>query len=189
MFSLQLRCLSRPSGWLTTYIIRERGGGPSSGYITTGFYAGLALGRVILLPLNELVSSIQGHISMKLTLRSSANNLPSLFTALLPLGMWVISEDRTSIDCSLSRLDIVVWQVRSLIGDAVAASFMGLVLGVRPPSSSLVFFLTSHVQPLYPIIMNQATNFLPRHLLTGSIGWIAGFGQVGSAAFPFMTVS
>lgn len=42
-------------------------------------------------------------------------------------------------------------------------------------------------QPMYPIIMNQAGAFIPRHLLTGSIGWIAGCGQVGSAAFPFMT--
>jgi hypothetical protein len=67
--------------------------------------------------------------------------------------------------------------------------------------------------PIYPIAMNHAGVFpmairvllfttdistaddpyiivgrvLPRWLLTGSIGWIAGFGQAGSAVLPFMT--
>ena len=31
---------SRPPGWTVTYIINERHGGPSSGYISTGFFAG-----------------------------------------------------------------------------------------------------------------------------------------------------
>jgi hypothetical protein len=35
--------------------------------------------------------------------------------------------------------------------------------------------------------MNYAGRVLPRWLLTGSIGWIAGFGQAGSAVFPFIT--
>jgi len=41
--------------------------------------------------------------------------------------------------------------------------------------------------PMYPIAMNQAGRILPQWLLTGSIGWIAGFGQAGSAAIPFIT--
>ncbi len=40
---------------------------------------------------------------------------------------------------------------------------------------------------MYPIAMNQAGRVLPQWLLTGSIGWIAGFGQAGSAAIPFIT--
>ncbi|TFK19731.1 MFS transporter, partial [Coprinopsis marcescibilis] len=42
-------------GWIVTFIIRERGGGPNSGYISSGFFGGLALGRVALLWLNKLV--------------------------------------------------------------------------------------------------------------------------------------
>ena len=58
--------------------------------------------------------------------------------------------------------------------------------------------------PMYPITMNHAGRVLPAWLLTGnvpritiqrcgtyvyvgSIGWIAGFGQAGSALLPFMT--
>lgn len=44
------------TGWIVTFVIDERGGGPSSGYITSGFFAGLTLGRLVLLWLNQLVT-------------------------------------------------------------------------------------------------------------------------------------
>jgi fucose permease len=68
------------------------------------------------------------------------------------------------------RLEFVVWFVPSLIGDAAAVAIVGMLLG-----------------PIYPIVMNQSSKILPRWLLTGSIGWIAGFGQAGSALLPFIT--
>lgn len=40
---------------------------------------------------------------------------------------------------------------------------------------------------MYPLAMNHAGRVLPRWILPGSIGWIAGFGQAGSALMPFMT--
>ena len=42
-------------GWIVTYIIEERHGGPSSGYISSGFFGGLTLGRVALLPINKWI--------------------------------------------------------------------------------------------------------------------------------------
>ncbi|KAF9455379.1 hypothetical protein BDZ94DRAFT_1180103, partial [Collybia nuda] len=66
--------------------------------------------------------------------------------------------------------ELVVWLVPSLIADAVAVSFVGVLLG-----------------PMYPIAMNHAGRVLPSWILTGSIGWIAGLGTAGSAVLPFMT--
>jgi fucose permease len=43
------------SGWMVTFIINARGGGPSSGYVSSGFFGGLTLGRVVLLWVNEKV--------------------------------------------------------------------------------------------------------------------------------------
>jgi hypothetical protein len=41
----------RCSGWIVTYIIDVRGGGPSSGYISSGFFGGMShLGRPKLYP-------------------------------------------------------------------------------------------------------------------------------------------
>jgi len=45
-------------GWVVTYIIDERGGGPDAGYISAGFFGGLMLGRLVLLPINALVSGV-----------------------------------------------------------------------------------------------------------------------------------
>ncbi|KAG6377546.1 major facilitator superfamily domain-containing protein [Boletus reticuloceps] len=42
-------------GWIVTYVINVRGGGPSSGYISSGFFGGLMMGRVALLWLNRKV--------------------------------------------------------------------------------------------------------------------------------------
>ncbi|CAK9783119.1 MFS general substrate transporter [Cutaneotrichosporon oleaginosum] len=37
-------------GWATSFLIAERNGNDSSGYVSSGFFAGLTLGRVILIP-------------------------------------------------------------------------------------------------------------------------------------------
>ncbi|KAF9265534.1 MFS general substrate transporter [Marasmius fiardii PR-910] len=124
-------------GWIVTFVIRERHGGPDAGYISSGFFGGLALGRVLLLWFNKLVGE---------------RNAMFIYAA-LAIG-----------------LELVVWLVPSLISGAVAVSFVGFLLG-----------------PMYPITMNYAGCTLPRWILTGAIGWIAGFGQAGSAVFPFMT--
>ncbi|EJF59568.1 MFS general substrate transporter [Dichomitus squalens] len=124
-------------GWIVTYVKDLRGGGPSAGYISSGFFGGLTLGRVGLLWVNQKVGERRAIF----------------LYAIIAIG-----------------LELVVWFVPSLIGGAVAVSFVGLLLG-----------------PIYPIVMNHAGRVLPPRLLTGSIGWIAGFGQTGSAFLPFLT--
>lgn len=44
-------------GWIVTFIIRERDGGPSAGYISSGFFGGLTLGRVALIWFNRRASA------------------------------------------------------------------------------------------------------------------------------------
>jgi len=67
-------------------------------------------------------------------------------------------------------LEVIIWKVPSLVGNAVTVSFVGVFLG-----------------PMFPIVVNHASKVLPHWLLTGSIGWIAGFGQTGSAVLPLIT--
>ncbi|KAK7438403.1 hypothetical protein VKT23_018016 [Stygiomarasmius scandens] len=124
-------------GWIVTYIIQLRGGGADSGYISSGFFGGLMLGRLALLPLNKL----------------------------LGLRRVVILYAVLSIS-----LELTIWFVPSLIGNGVAVSIIGVLFG-----------------PLYPIAVSVAGTVIPKWLFTGSIGWIAGFGQAGGAALPFIT--
>ncbi|KAF9457978.1 major facilitator superfamily domain-containing protein [Collybia nuda] len=124
-------------GWIVTYIIRERNGGPSSGYISSGYFGGIMIGRVALLKVNEKVGE-HGVLFVYFV---------------IALG-----------------LELIIWFLPSAIGGGIAASFLGFVLA-----------------SWYPVAMNEASRILPQWLLAGSMGWIAGFGQAGSALFPFIT--
>ncbi|KAG1767983.1 MFS general substrate transporter [Suillus occidentalis] len=123
-------------GWIVTFIINARGGGSSSGYISTGFFGGLMVGRLVLIWFNEKIGE----------------RLALYIYAVLAI-----------------IFELVIWFVPSLVGDAVAVCVIGVLLG-----------------PMYPIAVNHARRVLPRWLLTGAIGWIAGVGQAGSAMVPFM---
>lgn len=71
---------------------------------------------------------------------------------------------------TLPSVEVTVWVVPSLIENAIAVSFVGLLLG-----------------PMYPILMNHSTTILPRWLLTACMGYIAAVGLAGSAILPFLT--
>jgi hypothetical protein len=89
---------------------------------------------------------------------------------LLAIMFAFIYECASLANTPMPSLELVVWLVPSIIGDAVAVSLVGVLLG-----------------PIYPIVMNESGRILPRWILTCCIGWIAGFGQTGSAVLPFMT--
>lgn len=40
---------------------------------------------------------------------------------------------------------------------------------------------------MYPIMMRQTGEVLPRSLLQGAIAWISSMGVTGSAVLPFIT--
>ncbi|KAF7291768.1 MFS domain-containing protein [Mycena chlorophos] len=42
-------------GWVVSFMIAVRGGGASSGYVSTGFFAGMMSGRLLLIPINKLI--------------------------------------------------------------------------------------------------------------------------------------
>lgn len=125
-------------GWIVTYLVDQRGGGADTGYVSSGFYGGLMIGRMVLPPFSQMVGR---------------RRVVFVYSTLA------------------AAFDVVVWQVRHLIGDAIAVSFMGMFLG-----------------PIYPLIISGAGSgpWFPPHLVVGAIGWIAGFGQVGSATYPFI---
>ena len=65
---------------------------------------------------------------------------------------------------------MIVWLVPSFTAAAVSVSVIGILLG-----------------PMYPIAINHAARVLPRHLVNGTIGWMAACGVGGSALLPFIT--
>ena len=41
--------------WIVTFVLKERHGGPNSGYVSSGFWGGYTAGRLILIPLTKMV--------------------------------------------------------------------------------------------------------------------------------------
>ncbi|KAL0067464.1 hypothetical protein AAF712_005452 [Marasmius tenuissimus] len=124
-------------GWIVTFIIEKRDGGHSAGYISSGFFAGLTLGRLALWWFNKRIGE---------------------HTVIFVYSILAIA------------LEITVWLVPSIIQNAIAVSFIGLLLG-----------------PMFPLMVSHGSRIIPASLFTGSMGWITGIGMSGSAALPFIT--
>lgn len=124
-------------GWATSFIIDERGGNDSAGYVTSGYFGGITIGRVVLIPVTRMLGM---------------SNAIYVYTL---IGI---------------ALQVVIWTTKSIVGNAVLFSIIGVLLG-----------------PMYPIVMVVVTRVIPDRLQGGAIGLIASMGQVGSAIIPFMT--
>ncbi|WVF70033.1 hypothetical protein IAT40_004820 [Kwoniella sp. CBS 6097] len=124
-------------GWATSYLIDERGGNDDSGYVSAGYFGGLTVGRVILIP---VTNKIGNHMSIYIY---------SVLTIVLTL---------------------IIWFTKTIIGNAVCFSLVGILLG-----------------PMYPIVMNVIVEMIPPEIQGGTIGWCASLGQAGSAILPFVT--
>ncbi|KAF7978928.1 hypothetical protein HWV62_44131, partial [Athelia sp. TMB] len=138
--------LTTDEGWIVTFIIRERDGGRSAGYISAGFFGGLTLGRIVLMWFNRMLLSPLATNLLTHHFHTQVGPQKVIFIYLfLVIG-----------------LELTVWLVPSMIENAVAVAVIGLFLG-----------------PMYPLVMTHTSKVLPKWLVTGAIGWIAGFGQVG----------
>lgn len=65
---------------------------------------------------------------------------------------------------------LLVWLVPNVIGNAVAVSVVGLLLG-----------------PVYPCAQTIFVRLLPHNIQTTSIGFISSAGSSGGAVVPFTT--
>ncbi|GAM85132.1 hypothetical protein ANO11243_031360 [Dothideomycetidae sp. 11243] len=126
------------SGWIISFLIKARHGDPAKvGYVTSGFFGGIALGRLTL-------SYFAPRVGLK------------LFVYLLVAG------------CIC--LQLLTWFVPSIVGDAVAVSLLGFIIG-----------------PVYPCCQTVFARLLPSRLQVGSIAFIASAGSSGGAIAPFLT--
>ncbi|KAJ7628808.1 MFS general substrate transporter [Roridomyces roridus] len=66
-------------------------------------------------------------------------------------------------------LQLAIWLVPSLVGNAVSLAFLGLLRG-----------------PIYPLALNRAAKIFPPYLLTGTMSWMAAIATVGGAIVPFI---
>lgn len=128
------------------------------------------LGRICLIWLTKKASSTFHLLHIALTDsidRRAARHVPLCVPGYPVSDHSLVDVQSLNYDC---RLEVTIWVVPSLFENAIAIACIGLLLG-----------------PMYPILMNYCTFVLPKWLLTGSVGWISGVGQAGSAVLPFVT--
>jgi len=93
-------------GWIVTYLLRQRNANPNTvGYVASGFWGGLAVGRIVL-----------GHASPYIGIRKE-KHLVHVYIALSVV------------------MSLIIWFVPSFIGDSVCAAMIGLFLGPIFPTS------------------------------------------------------
>lgn len=126
------------SGWVISFLISTRHGKPSAvGFVTSGFWGGITLGRFLL-----------SHPAHKIG--------EKLFVYGMVVGAAVF--------------ELLVWQVPTVIGDAVAVAIVGLLLG-----------------PVYPCATVIFSRAIGRKDQVNSLSVISAFGSSGGAVAPFTT--
>lgn len=126
------------SGWVISFLITSRHGDPRRvGYVTSGFWAGITLGRFLL--------SAPAHKFGE-----------KLFVYFLI--------------CGAAAFQLLVWLVPNVVGDAVAVSIVGLLLG-----------------PVYPCAAFIFTRSIGQKEQVSSMSVISAFGSSGGAFSPFTT--
>lgn len=126
------------SGWVISFLISTRHGNPSAvGYVTSGFWAGITLGRFLL-----------SHPAYKIGEKRFVYGMVT----------------------GAAVFELLVWQVPNVIGDAVAVSIVGLLLG-----------------PVYPCATVIFSRAIGRKEQMSSLSVISAFGSSGGAVAPFTT--
>ena len=126
------------SGWVISFLISYRHSSPAHvGYVTSGFWTGICLGRFAL-----------SHPAHK------------------------IGEKRAVVFLILSAtvFQLLVWLIPNVIGEAVAVSIVGLLLG-----------------PIYPCATAVFSRLIPKRLQMSSLAAVSALGSSGGAVAPFLT--
>lgn len=126
------------SGWMISFLINYRDGDPAQvGYVTAGFWAGITLGRFLLV---QPATKVGERISVYVLIVGTA------------------------------AFQLLSWLVPNVIGNAIAVSLVGLLLGPVYPCATIIF-----------------SRLLPPNIQLSSLSFISSMGSSGGALAPFTT--
>ncbi|CAE6464179.1 unnamed protein product [Rhizoctonia solani] len=157
-------------GWIVTFLIENRGGGASSGYVSSGFFAGLMLGRLVLLWVNQKLGerrAVYLYSFLIIGLEFVVWFTPSLILNAVAISMVGLLLGRYFSDGSAIFANIFCRSILSNSHEPVGWFHTCMASAFRWNDT------------LTPDKIHR--------LLTGAISWIASSGMSGSAVFPFIT--
>ena len=126
------------SGWVISFLISYRHSSPTkAGYVTSGFWGGITLGRFLL--------------------SNPAHKVGEKKSTFYLIG-------------GAAAFQLLVWLVPNVIGEAVAVSIVGLLLG-----------------PIYPCATAVFSRLIPMRWQMSSFAAVSAMGSSGGAVAPFFT--
>lgn len=127
------------SGWVISFLISSRDGNPSKvGFVTSGFWGGITLGRFFL-----------SHFA--------------------PMFPWGKEKGFVYLVVVLAAVfQALVWGIPNVVGDAVAVSIVGFLLG-----------------PIYPASVTVFSRIIPKRAQVSALSLISAVGSSGGAVSPF----
>ncbi|KAF8161502.1 MFS general substrate transporter [Crassisporium funariophilum] len=150
--------------WIVTFMMVVRGGGPSSGYIASGFYGGLTLGRVILLWVNKQIGEAR------------AVYVYTLFAILFQLVVWLVPSivGGAITVCMIGILlgpmyPIVMNHTSRILPRSLVTASIGWVSACGAAGSALLPLLTGRLATKYGIASLQP--FLVGMMMLMAVLW------------------
>ncbi|KAH8113850.1 MFS general substrate transporter, partial [Phellopilus nigrolimitatus] len=124
-------------GWIVTFVMEKRGGGSSSGYLTSGFFGGLTLGRIALLWLNRKIGErrvVWLYISLAICLEITIWVVPSLIENAVAVAF---------VGLFLGPIyPIVMNHTGKLIPQWLVSGAVGWIAGLGQTGSAILPFVT-----------------------------------------------
>ncbi|KAF5322629.1 hypothetical protein D9619_002070 [Psilocybe cf. subviscida] len=137
-------------GWIVTFMTVERGGGPSSGYVASGYWGGLTAGRLLLIWVTERLGkshALYVYISITIVLQFVVWLIPSFITGAIAVSLiGVFLGPMYPVAISYTPLILP----RSLVNGAI-----GWITAVGATGSALLPFLTGQIANKYGIGIMQ----------------------------------
>lgn len=166
---------------VVTFLQNERQGSVQSGNAVSGFWGGIALGRLLLPAFNVWVG--ERRVIFPYT------------AAAIALELWILLH-RDLVSNGESRLQVlfpapltlyILQPLRSVLLALSSGCVQSHVSLHLTCDIELISSASVHFQPFFPIAISVISKLLPRHLHVGAIGFIAAIGSCGAAALPFAT--
>ena len=127
-------------GWATSFIIDERGGNDSAGYVTSGYFGGITIGRVVLIPVTRALGM------------SNAIFIYTLIAIALEIVIWTTRSIVGNavlyaiIGVLLGPMyPIVMVVVGRIIPDRLQGGAIGLIASLGQVGSAIIPFMTGGV--------------------------------------------
>lgn len=127
-------------GWATSFIIDERGGDDSAGYVTSGYFGGITIGRVILIPVTRALGM------------SNAIFIYTIIAIALEVVIWTTKSIVGNavlyaiIGILLGPMyPIVMVVVGRIIPDKLQGGAIGLIASLGQVGSAIIPFMTGGV--------------------------------------------